>query len=229
MRILFVLCFLAFSVQAQQVAFMQRAKERTRLIVQKILKHPFLVELAKGTLSGDRFSRFSVQDNIYSWRYADPLMLLSAKTSDPHEILFFMKGAKDSTEEWGGVLPASTPQCPTCQAYSDFELASAQRSFYRGLGAVAPCYVVYKDVAEWLSKNSAHDNPYQKWIREYTAPGFQDSTKKLEEIINKTAAGLSEAQQEEMLIAYEMAVRYEWQYWNSIYHDIKWEPLSDQP
>lgn len=229
MRWLFVLTLSALSVYAQPQTFMDRAKEQTKANVEKILSHPFLLDLAHGNLSGDIFNRFSVQDNIYSWRYADPLMLLAIKTSNYGEKLFFMKGAQDSTQEWGGALPASISQCPSCEAYSDFELSAAGVSMHLGLAAIAPCYVVYAQVAEWLLKNSVAGNPYQKWIQEYAAPGFQNSTRRIEEIINKYARSIAQDEQERMLVAYKKAVRYEWQFWNSIYDDTQWQPTHDQP
>lgn len=104
MRIFFVLFFCVAFAHAESADFMQRAKDRTKDLLEQILKHPFLLQLAKGTLSRDRFDRYRVQDNIYCWRYADPLNLLAEKTLDESDKLFFMKGAKDSTQEWGGSL-----------------------------------------------------------------------------------------------------------------------------
>ena len=181
--------------------FMHEAKQKTQGIIEKIIGHPFLVTLANGTLARTVFDDFSKQDNIYSWRYADALSLLAIKTSNSTEQLFFLKAAKSSTQEWGGLIPENIEQCPSCQAYSDFELASVQQSYPQGLASIAPCYMVYACVATWLAENSVSDNPYQDWIDQYAEPGFQAHVHEMESIMNR-AAHTSPSEREGMLIAY---------------------------
>lgn len=226
---IWALFFLCGSLQAASLSFMQEAKNQTLGLIAKILTHPFVLEIANGTLSPDKFKYYSIQDNKYSWRYADALSLIASKTFNSTEKLFFLEAAYDSTQEWSGDFPDDViEQCASCEAYSDFELACVQRSYTLGIASIAPCYVVYAAVATWLLAHSTPHNPYQAWINEYAAPGFEKHVLILESIVNRIANETSSVERERMLAAYEKSVRYEWMFWNSAYNLSTWEPHENQ-
>ncbi|MEI6806475.1 MAG: hypothetical protein WCK49_08230 [Myxococcaceae bacterium] len=212
-----LLVFTAFT--AFSAEFMGEAKNRTSAIIGKILKHPFLLKLGNGTLSEKIFQTYAVQDNIYSWKYAHPLSLLAFKTQNYAEREFFLRGAYGSTQEWNGAFPEDVQPCPSCEAYSLFELECAKKSFGKGLASIAPCYVVYAHVAEWLKKNTVPSNPYQEWIDSYAKPGFQNHTLVLEGFLNRVAENVTSEEFEEMLDTYFNSTNYELKFWNDVYYE----------
>lgn len=224
MKKLIVLFVFAFSLHVWAVNFMLEAKNATAGIVQAILEHPFLREMANGTLSTSRFNYYSAQDNIYDWRYSNAMLELATKVNYVELREFLIKGADDATLHWQGPPPISMEQCPYCQAYSNYELDAVRSSVAEGLAALAPCYVVYWTVGDWLKQNSVPNNPYRDWINKNSSPHYGKNVEKLENFVNDFACNMTIPEQQKMLNAYVRSARFEWYFWNSAYKMDTWKP-----
>lgn len=215
-------CFYGVAVFSN--SFMERAQEKTAFLMKQIFKNPFLLSLANGTLSKERFDFYTSQDAIYDVKYADALAVLLPKTANVSDKQFLLTSALGSIEYAGNLTSTNAPQCPSCLAYSDFEFSTCLMSYESGLASVTPCYVVYAAVAEWLEINARKPNPYEAWIKEWIAPGFQKNTEQMKELIDRVANNLSPERIEKMLSVYEQAVRYELDFWESAWNLGKLEP-----
>ncbi|PID53043.1 MAG: hypothetical protein CSB46_10455 [Micrococcales bacterium] len=115
----------------------------------------------------------------------------------------------------------------TCQAYTDFILATAATGSYATLvAALLPCHWVYQDVGARLcgAVENIDEHPYGDWIAAYADPEFAAVVDQARQIANTTAESESEgaAVREQMLSAFVQASRYEWMFWDAALHDSRW-------
>lgn len=205
-------------------SFMELANQATESILSAIIKHPFVLEIANGTLPQQKFKYYSEQDRLYDWRYSNTMLDLARKSNLVAPREFLINAAHDSTLHWLGPIPDTMKQCPDCQAYSDFEAHCAQNSFSVGLAAIAPCYVVYFRVGSWLKSNSVPNNTYQNWIDENSSPHYREQVAEFEKHLNLVAANVTVEEQNRMLAAYRRSAQYEWHFWDSAYKEEAWGP-----
>src|SRR3989338_4195722 len=175
-------------LQLDRRSFMEIADCETKNILEKILRHPFLQELAMGTLPQEKFDYYLKQDKLYDWKYANVLLYLSSKSEEPALKRFLVTAANHSTGNWETEIPDELKQCPSCEAYSDFERLYAYETLSIGVASVAPCYTIYWKVAVWLKENSVANNPYQGWINGYSNLKYEDHVDNMIKTLNSLAS-----------------------------------------
>ncbi|MBL4817767.1 MAG: hypothetical protein JKY15_00865 [Deltaproteobacteria bacterium] len=217
----------SFNLFAAQISFMDEVNRRSHNLMQQIYTNDFVVELKNGTLPQVKFGYFKNQDKIYTYRYSKILAELSNKSPNINIKNFLMKGAYDSSQEWQGPLPSNLAQCPDCSAYSNFEQTSVEDSFKKGLAAIAPCYIVYWDVAQRLAQGVSKTNPYYAWIERYANPHYKGEVEHLEQLLNEIALASSYEEREDMIQFYLRSVRYEYLFWMSAYNMATWETTKN--
>ena len=78
-----------------------------------------------------------------------------------------------------GVNPAlvmAAEPTPDCLAYTSFLLATAHQEPWEILiAALLPCFWIYWDVAQAITREAAPDNPYRAWIDTYADPHFGEA------------------------------------------------------
>lgn len=228
-KIYLILCLFSLGLWASEtpapsLTFMTMANQETEAVLKQIIQHPFLGELVNGTLPKDKYNYFNDQDGKYDWRYANSLLKLASKADEPQRKSFLVSAARHSTQEWQTPVPNEKDQCPSCEAYSNFEELSVTESFSGGLAAIAPCYVIYDKVGAWLKKNSVPNNPYQSFIEAYDSPRFRKHVADMMAMLNAVAAQEGDLGKKKMLENYAKSVAYEWQFWNSAYYMLPQQP-----
>ncbi len=197
----------------------------------RIRSLPFTNELAQGTLSPARFQYYMVQDALYLERFARALAAAASKAPDREAVSYFSQAAhtaivveKALHEHFMtqfGIDPAqaaATPPSPTCQAYCDFQMATAQQGSYGSLvAAVLPCFWIYQVEGDHIAAIAAAENPYQAWIDTYADPGFADQTRTAIAMLDRAAALTGEADRSAMAESFRRATIFEWQFWDAAY------------
>ncbi|OYX16534.1 MAG: thiaminase II [Sphingomonadales bacterium 32-67-7] len=201
-----------------------------------ILDHPFLAELANGTLPPESFRHYIVQDSLYLAEYARMLAICAARAPTAAGRLEFSDGAKVAVQveealhqsffAQFGVTPAATQAAeptPACLGYTGY-LASlaATRSYEELIAGVLPCFRVYWEVGCAIKPQAASPNPYAAWIDTYAAPAFGAATDRVRALVDEAAATGSEHSRAAMAHAFRMATRFEWMFWDSAYHRAGW-------
>ena len=74
--------------------FSERAWEEIKPIYAAILTHPFIRELAAGTLHKERFQFYMVQDALYLTEFSRALSLVAASAPDPDTMMQFDEYAR---------------------------------------------------------------------------------------------------------------------------------------
>src|ERR1700730_17672701 len=169
--------------------FSDEAWQQAAGLREPIHRLAFNTELAAGTLSRDRFRFYILQDAIYLGDYARVLALAAAKAPEIATLQAFAGSAlgavavdqalQEIARGEFGVDPADVAAAepmPDCLAYTSFLLATAYQKPWEVLvAALLPCFWIYWDVAQAITREAAPDNPYRAWIDTYADPHFGEA------------------------------------------------------
>ncbi|GAA4211208.1 thiaminase II [Pedobacter jeongneungensis] len=212
----------------------EQAWERVKPIYNKILTMPFNTELSNGTLPKEKFIFYLAQDAYYLLEFGRTLSTISGRMQDAELILAFAgfsTGAifaerslhESYFVEFG--LPDKVAPTPSTLLYTNYILnQAAYASVEVAAAAVLPCFWIYKAVGDYIfAEQTGDQNPYKRWIDMYAGAEFAAAVEKAIAITDQLAAGVNEETREKMLVAFEMATRLEWMFWDSAYEQEKWK------
>ncbi len=129
-------------------------------IYAEILAHPFLQGLTDGTLPGERFRFYVLQDTFYLREYARTLSLTGVRSPDEDALVMF-------NEHSAGAITVER------SLHEGFLLKTATLGDYpEVLGAVLPCYWIYWEVGKALIEQGSPNPRCQKWIDTYGSEDF---------------------------------------------------------
>ena len=201
-----------------------------------IVRHPFLVELAAGTLPREAFAYFLAQDSHYLKAYARALALTGARATDEADVQMFAAHAANAVAveqdlharllgELGldPAAVAATPVGPTTLAYSSYLLAvCATGSYAEAVAAVLPCYWVYRDVGRRLLARSSPDPVYATWIATYASPEFDAVVEAVLAATDRVGAVTSPVERARCRAHFATTTRYEWMFWDAAHRGLAW-------
>lgn len=201
-----------------------------------ILEHPFLAELAAGTLEGESFRHYIVQDSLYLAEYARVLALAAARAPTAAGRLEFSDGAKVAVQveealhqaffAQFGVTPEvahAAEATPACLGYTSYLSAlAATRSYEELIAGILPCFWVYWEVGCDIKPRATSPNPYAAWIDTYAAPSFGEATDRVRALVDEAAENASAVTRDAMATAFRNATRFEWMFWDSAYRREIW-------
>lgn len=199
-------------------------------LYQEILNHPFVRQLAEGTLTKERFIFYIEQDSIYVENYCRVLAHIASRLSRQEHISDFLKFAsvgieveKILHETYLGSGHSSPTPYPTTLLYNSYESAKGLGPVEIEAASILPCFWVYLNVGKHILETSPHDNPYSLWIETYADKDFERSTQRAIEICDELALNSSDEIRLKMTEAFVMATRMEWMFWDSAYNLEKWK------
>jgi len=192
-----------------------------------ILEHPFVRGLEDGSLERESFEFYVVQDAHYLREYARALSVAAARAPSEADIAMFAEHAagaiaveRELHETFFAELGlseadvAATPMAPTNLAYTSYLLATAYGgSFAELLGAVLPCYWIYREVGRELLEHGSPDPLYARWIETYGGEEFAEVVRAVLDLTDRIAPELSEAERNRMAARFAATSRYEWMLW----------------
>jgi len=197
---------------------------------------PFNAALADGTLSGERFRHYMIQDAHYLIAFGRALAIAAAKAEDPDELVQFAEAAKvavvverslhtDFFNSFGVDADefARTPMSPVCHHYSSFLIATAYAEPYPvALAALLPCFWIYAEVGRDILGRAVRPNPYDAWIDTYAGEEFHEAVRAVIATTDRAAHGASPAVLARMHAAYKRATELEWMFWDSAWRLADW-------
>jgi thiaminase/transcriptional activator TenA len=204
-----------------------------------IFCHPFLAELASGTLPLQKFRFYISQDFHYLEAFgravalalgrapdSETVRLLAARVLTPierplHARLFELTGLDRTGVE--GVQVA-----PTNRAYMDHLLATAAlRSLGETVAALLPCPWTYDEIGRHLAERQEITHPiYAAWAGFYTAGFLQESVRAWRELLDRAAAQAGPAERAAMREAFLLSSRYELRFWEMAHRQEAWLPTQ---
>ncbi len=198
-------------------------------IYDQILDHPFIKELAAGTLAPDKFDRYLAQDELYVGNYGRQMFELAELIPDPVQHDMFYAFAKEGIEgekamhalliDRFGIDTQVQPSQVTAAYNAHTEAAIRSGSKEIGLAAMLPCMWVYNEVGLHILRTAAVEgNPYREWIQEYGNEAFTAGVAQVLELADSYAAAAPEDIRERMTSAYIEATRFEYLFWDYGYN-----------
>jgi thiaminase/transcriptional activator TenA len=205
-------------------------------VYRAVLEHPFLRELAAGTLDPAAFAFYVSQDARYLHGYAQTLAALAARAPDEAATATFARHAAGAIEVERqlhagllaelGIDPARArraPLAPTTLAYLSYLRATVAFDAYLvAAAAVLPCYWIYQRVGERLAAAGSPDPRYQRWIDTYADPAFAALVQEALAAVDRAAAAAGAGERARAAAAFATTARYEWMFWEMAYRQERW-------
>jgi thiaminase/transcriptional activator TenA len=197
--------------------------------------HPFVVELAEGTLEEAAFRHWVKQDYRYLLDYARVFSLASTKADDEADMTHLMDVAhtildyemdlhREFAGEWG-LTPSdleAVQKAPTCVAYTNFLVRTAHESSIAEISAaIYPCGQGYLDIAEHMAEMADGEHQYTPFIEKYTSDEFEESVAWMREFVNRCAQRYP-GEKEAMREAFMTSARLEHHFWEMCYSQEDW-------
>lgn len=209
-------------------------------ILNRIFEHPFNAELARGSLSGERFCGYMQQDSLYLIHFSRALAVAAGRSDRPerseiliaasHDALKVERGLHEFYFREYGVQGEAAPN-PACLGYTSFMLATATLgSFGEATAALLPCFWIYREVGRHVAAKAASPNPYAKWIETYSDVEFSDATDRFAALVDAAAAETGDADRQAMKDRFMIASMYEYYFWDDAYNMktfnamVSWRP-----
>ncbi|MGM7685048.1 thiaminase II [Cytobacillus sp. Hm23] len=219
--------------------FSKKIREEADQIWQKSFDHPFVKELADGTLSLDRFRYYVLQDSYYLSHFARVQTLAASQATDlkivsqmaSHAIgtneaelslhKNFMVQLGITEEEKANFKPA-----PTAYAYTSHMYRAAHTGHIGDtIAALLPCYWLYYEIGEQLVHANPTEPIYQQWIQTYGGDWFRKLVEEVIDLLDDIADQVTEADREKMQEHFIISSQYELMFWEMAYTQETW-PVS---
>lgn len=198
---------------------------------QKMLGHPFLTEVAKGTVPDERFINWVQQDYIFVREAIPFIALLIPRAPISHrrvlgdtisnffqELDLFEKMAADH-----GIALEDVEPAPTNLGYINFLLTTAAFEPYEV--AYTVLYTGEKAYSDsWIAVKQAQKSPskWQAFIDQWSSEAFQQWVISLRDEVNAMAESASQDLCTRMERRFVDGLRHEYQFWNMAYHGESW-------
>ena len=218
--------------------FSANAWPRNLPLYEKILALPFNTELAAGKLAEDRFRHYMIQDAHYLEGFARALSLASAKGRTADHVVHFAGAAQvaiiverslhaDYFSKFGITTLAfkATEPTPVCEHYVSYLLrVAALEPFEVALGALLPCFWIYREVGKHILGAAASPNPYMAWIDTYAGVEFDQAVDAVIKVVDEVATNASSRTHDAMHHAFKRSTQLEWMFWHSA-HGLQGWPV----
>ncbi len=197
--------------------------------------HPFVVELAEGTLEPAAFEHWVRQDYRYLQDYARLFAIAGTKARDEstmtgllgvaHTVLdteMDLHRSFAANYDLSSADLEATQKAPTCVAYTNFLLRTA----YEGtLGEIAaalyPCMQGYLDVADHMAALADERHEYTPFIELYTSDEFREEVGWCRQFVDRCWAD-SPGEHEAMKQTFRTSAKLEYRFWEMAYTQQGW-------
>lgn len=212
-------------------AFSHQLRERVDPIWAAIFEHPFLRELAAGTLPEEAFRFYLCQDYHFLEGFAravaialakapdsESLLLLSKRVPVPveralHRQLFTLLGIDQQEVE-------RTALAPTTRAYVNHLIATASLGdVSEAVAAILPCPWTYQEIGRRLG-DIGHPI-FREWATIYKEGLLDESVRAWRSLLDK-AGEHERGRWQRLEDAFVTSSRYEYLFWEMAYHRETW-------
>ncbi|QFU84071.1 thiaminase II [Natronorubrum aibiense] len=198
--------------------------------------HPFVRELAAGTLDAAAFRHWVTQDYRYLLDYARLFSIAGSKARDEatmthllgvaHEVLDHEMDLHREFAADYGISRAdleSVEKVPTCVAYTNFLVRTAYEGTIAEIAAALfPCMQGYLDVAEHMAALADGEHRYTPFIDMYTSEEFREATAWCREFVDDCGERFP-GEHDAMREAFLTSAKLEYRFWEMAYTLEEWE------
>ena len=201
---------------------------------QEAMKKKFLLEMADGTLSPERFRYYMLTDYLYLIEYIKTLRIIEERSGEP-KIRSFLQNTIEATEEELGrvhfpnmmqlgireedIAKASMPR--KAEDYIRYMRSLAQeRPVLDSLTALLDCSWAYAYIAEHMVERYGEEirgSRYRDWFMAYITQEYIDSNQAWIDMVDYLAEETDEERQEELCRIFVTCAGYENEFWDAVY------------
>lgn len=218
--------------------FSANLRKEVAPIWEKVLLHPFLVEIGTAKLPLDKFRFYVKQDYPFLMEFARCLGIAAAKGEDKETMQTFASLLNasltvevemlESLGEKLGIslneLRSSEP-APTNVAYTRHLLYVAYSGVVGEIvAAMLPCMWTYQEIGEKLSEStSLRKHPiYSEWCATYRSKEYIDLVSWYRTLADRFASESGSSVKEKMRSHFLLSSRYEYMFWEMSYREEAW-------
>ena len=200
-----------------------------------LVDHPFVAELAAGTLPLAKFRFYLEQDLLFLGDYARAIGLAVGRAADEDELreltrqlatvveeeLEKERALLHRVEEMLGADPSPEPApAPTTRAYSTFLLATGARGDALDvMTALLPCAWSYADIGSTYLDSTTEHPVYADWMRLFGGGDYRDYVDRRRTAYDRSAARADAERRERLHDLFQTAARLEAAFWNMAYRE----------
>jgi thiaminase/transcriptional activator TenA len=209
-------------------------------------EHPFITELAAGTLPLEKFRFFLEQDNFYLEEYSRCLAMGAAKSRTEAELRYF---TTDLNQVLDAELPSnrsllervvemgaadrggSIAMSPATVAYTSYMHSLALRGGpLEIMASLLPCAWSYVEIAADLQGHTDHDHPvYGRWIDYFSLPANVEMVGAMRRDFDALVVEevTTDARRDDIERIFATSSRLERSFWDMAYALERWPDLAD--
>jgi thiaminase/transcriptional activator TenA len=217
-------------------------QDESRALWNGLTEHPFLVEMANGTLPLDTFRFYIDQNLLYLPEYARAISAGITGSRSNDELKWFSDAVANIIDVeipenrelqaqvarlGGKPHPHAEVMAPATLAYTSYLTATARRSDAVGiLALILPCAWSYEDIAR-ANMNKAADHPvYREWLRFFTTQEYHEVVVSLRRDLDTAAREATPESQRHAAVVFRNGIRLEAAFWDMAYGGIHWPDLD---
>ncbi len=216
------------------MTFTSHLRDRADTLWNKSFHHPFVVELAQGTLPTEKFVHYVQNDSYYLTVFAKVQSLGAAKTNDLHTIGRMAFHAESTInaeqalhETFFEMLGLSRDEkflpAPTAYRYTThLRSVAAEGTLGEVIAAILPCYWLYYEIGIRYKDATPNHPIYDKWIATYGDEWFEKLVKEQIARLDDLAERASEDERQRMEQHFLISSEYELAFWEMAYSLEKW-------
>ena len=213
----------------------ERLRKDADGVWEKIIEHPFVMELYSGTLPMEKFRFYILQDYNYLIASIKNFSIISSKADsidamrEVTEILHLesvseFKGYEEFLGKLGYTIEdaKNIEPIPMNVSYVNFLLStSSLKSYAESITSVLPCFWSYAEIAghhkNKLGKNK--NRLYIDWASVYLSEPYVNLVKKIKKLVDEAGETVSYEMLKKTFIT---ASKYEYMYWDAVYNMDTW-------
>lgn len=197
--------------------------------------HPFVTELAAGTLDDVAFIHWVKQDYRYLLDYARLFAIAGVKANEETTMTNLLGIAHSTLDhemdlhrEFAANYNITEPEleatekAPTCIAYTNFLLRTAYEGTLPEIAAALfPCMQGYLDIAEHMAELAETTHRYTPFIEMYTSDEFRDACTWCREFVDRLGES-HPGEHDSMKTAFRTSAKLEYEFWEMAYTQETW-------
>lgn len=204
--------------------------------------HPFVRELAAGTLPPEKF-RFYIEQNLqYLPEYARAMAIGLAKAADLGTMELFMgfitnileseipenrelrrRVIELGAEDRGG----ADGMAPANVAYTGFLVSTAlQGGLLEIMAVILPCAWSYGEIGVALSPNVQEHPVYAEWVRFFSSSEYHEPLEKMRDDFEELTTDADEGTLDRLTGIFAMSARLERSFWDMAYNTANWPDVG---
>ncbi|MFW6148037.1 MAG: thiaminase II [Thermodesulfobacteriota bacterium] len=213
----------------------EKLKNDAEQVWNRIVEHPFVMELYQGSLPMEKFKMYILQDYVYLVDAIKNFSIIASRASsvdvmqETMEIAYLeatseFQGYEEFLHTLGYTLDdaMNVEPFPVNISYRSFLLAtSSLHSTEEALASVLPCFWSYLEIAlhhqDALANNA--NKIYVDWASAYLSKDYAHLVEKMRKLVDRVCDGFPYEKLKQFFL---IASRYEYMYWDSAYNTESW-------